>query len=300
MTLLSSYRLLASRVLACLLPALTAPADSYDIVSSDLVAPALEAGLTSFADEQGIDLRVRFPGSFAAVEALRTGEADVGIIAVPDGRGYPLDESRYVYVELAFEVAYVVINERNPLTQATIPQLAGIYGQGTDLSLDRWDDLQSGSFLGARQIRALALSPDDDLTLDLFKFTAMPGHSLKPSVETLETDSSLLREIARETGSIAILSQRPAGEGAKALPIARGAGNQRGGLAFDPTPQNVYYGDYALRLPVHLVFERSRAEEMRPLVRLMMSDEISQILEKHGFVTIPGNLRKSAVLDFDD
>ena len=89
----------------------------------------------------------------------------------------------------------------------------------------------------------------------------------------------------------------PAGVG-KALQVSDGRPG-RPASAYSPDEQNIYNGDYPLRLPLWLYFRADRQAELRPALKWVLSDEAAELLRRQGLHPAPRPARDQFVQRLD-
>jgi len=248
------------------------------LVGSDLLGPGLSASLQDFARRTGTSLITDFAGSHPGWRELQDGYADLGLLAFPPGQPWPSEP--YVCLPLAYHVALVLVSEALPLEQLSWPHLAGIFGAGGAGRVGRWGELGLSGEWTARAVLPRMCEDGGGLSAALFRHLVLHDRDYQPAVVRSESMESLLDELARtRAGGIALAPVLPpAGRGIKSLLIAR----TEAGPAASPTPENVHQGDYPLRWPVCLVFRRTDASRLRPLVRHLMGREIAHKCSQAG------------------
>ena len=144
----------------------TAQAEEIRIAASDLLADYIKAPLEAYAAENDSTFVVDSIGSLPALDRLRSDEIDLAIIAVPDGDEVPRDE--FSVYPFAYDVAVIVVNATNPIDEISVARLGGIFGSNEELNLNTWGELGL-SGRGSRDIKALAGTTDESISLELFK-----------------------------------------------------------------------------------------------------------------------------------
>ncbi|MGF1484669.1 MAG: PstS family phosphate ABC transporter substrate-binding protein [Opitutales bacterium] len=266
-------------------------AESFRLAGSDLVAPALESVLQTLADQRSMALSVDLGGTIPGRTALSNGDADVAIIAVPDNQELSSEGLRRV--PLAFQISVVVVQGGNSLPGISAEELAGIFSDSAERSIRNWADLDESASFGDDKINPLAVSSEDTfLALELFKYSVMPKGSLLNNVTLFEAQKDAESRLLKDSSAIAVLPAPPESRLLRVLPISKGrTSDGQTNPAFGPSAENVYHGDYALRLPLYIVFDQGRASEVEPLVRMLLTEEVSKALEAEGFVTVPEKFR---------
>ena len=269
------------------------------LAGSDLIKPAVAKPLEKFAKDQGMNLSLQMDGTIPALRQLAASTADVAIIARPAGSA-ALPEN---LISSAFcsEVVYVLVNSANPLTEINLRQLAAIFGEKAESAVDRWSVAGLSGVWGMRSLLAFCPKNDDGLTLEIFKNAALPDEGFKPGVRTLGDANLMFSTIGTQEGAIGLSRFAPPKDNAavKVLLVSTGRGGQ-GHLAFSPTMENAYLGDYPLNLPFFVIYPKDKAEKVAPLLHYLYSDEFAQELQKGGFLPIPSGSRKNMMLGIDN
>ena len=97
-------------------------------------------------------------------------------------------------------------------------------------------------------------------------------------------------------GALGILPNLPADNPElKVLLLTR----DTGGVAFGPTPENVHTGDYPVRLPLYLVFQRAEAPNLSRVLKFLLSEDTAEALKVDGIVPLPRSVRNQEVFDLE-
>ncbi|WOO40933.1 PstS family phosphate ABC transporter substrate-binding protein [Rubellicoccus peritrichatus] len=264
------------------------------LVGSDLLSEPLIGPLEEFAKKSEIELSLDFIGSLPAINALHDGDATIGLIAIPQGD--PLPEDRLRLIPFAYQVAFVLFNANNPLSELSIPELARIYALNASPHIDRWGQLDAGGALMTRTVQPFISSPQGSVVTELFKSEALSSRSIGSSVAMLTSSSELIDLISADLGAIGVSNRPASGSETKSISISTG---EAGSFAFGPTPENIYYGDYPLRLPFYIAVPTGDLPKQREIIAFLLSDEVASVLEKAGFVPLSENVRKRTLLGLD-
>ena len=65
--------------------------------------------------------------------------------------------------------------------------------------------------------------------------------------------------------------------------------------AFGPTNDNVYYGDYPIRLPFQIVYKEERETELSEILSMLLSDKVTDVLRANHLFVLPDAIRESFV-----
>lgn len=255
---------------------------------------ALEVRLEAFAAAKNIDIDTLFPGSIPALNAMEDGRAEIGLIAVPPAQGLP--EIAYHLIPFTYLATFVLVNPDNGIDELSLPQLQGIFAANPVSRIERWGQLGMEGPLMTRSIQTYIGGKSGSLIVEMFKSEALDRRSLKSSVTLLPSASDVSAMVSADMGVIGV-SSHPGGLAARAVPISTG---QEGSFAFGPTPENIYYGDYPLRLPFYIVIpKQAKLSEYRDIIEFLLSNQVAEALTREGFVSLPENIRKRTLRGLD-
>ena len=266
-------------------------AEEIRISASDLLADFILEPLQAYGKEHSIDFQFDSIGSLPALDRLRSDEIDLAIIAVPENTDTPRDEFRIF--PFAYDVAIVAVNDSNPIDEISMSKLGGIFGSDEELNYTAWGDLGLSGW-GNRSIKPLAGQSDASISLELFKFSVLRGGQMKTTVAEVK-DSEVEGLLVSDAASIAILPRLPTNKKVKALMIS----SEADGPAFGPTDDNVHYGDYPIRLAFYVVYNQRGEERVKEVLRVLMSDEVSDSLRENHMFALPDTVRRKLTIDLD-
>lgn len=294
MTKKLSYLLLSILSLTVFLPA---RADvEWRVNGSDLLKGVLDESLQRFAGDSDSSVEIRFGGSIPAMTNLRHRAADVAIIALPEGRSK--DEEHFIYLPIGFRVAVLLINEENPISGISIPDLEGIYGRTTGVTISRWGELGLSGVWASRTIQAQIFDEPGSLAQAIFQHEVLGDGVMRSTIGRIAGRDRLRSAIANDVSALVVAGTPNPPRGARVLPVARGRSGDDA-FAFGPSLENVYHGDYPLRLAFYVVFEKNRSAELRPLLRFLFSNDVAEVLSNKDFVPVPENFRRRFLLELD-
>lgn len=274
-----------------------ASAPMLRIAGSDLLQSAIEPGLEEFARSRRIQVEATFDGSLRAMDALREGRVDLALIARPDTA--ELDTTRFRYLDFCYHVATIVVANGNPIEEISLSEASRIFRSGAAADIRRWGQLGASGLWLNRNIQPIAIDYSDGITLELFKYACLNGDPIKQGARLLRTAEAIHMALENDASTIAVYPGVDTPPNVRKLRISVREGDE-GTPAFDPSPQNIYFGDYPLRLPFYIVYDPDRRSEVVPLLRWLYSDEIAQSLRLEGLVPVPANERSQRQLTFRD
>lgn len=266
-------------------------AEEIRISASDLLAEFIKAPLAAYGDENEITFDIEGVGSLPALDNLRSDDIDLAILAVPEVDSELRED--YTIYPFAYDVAVVVVNASNPIGEITMGRLGGIYGANEEYNFNTWGDLGLSGW-GSRSIKPIAAPSKDSISLELFKHSVFKGGGMKQQV-TMIKDSEAEEQIISDPASIAILSRPPKSSKVKAVMISEEVGSP----AFGPSEDNVHYGDYPIRLAFYIVFNKRDEAKLKPILRVLLNDEVAASLRENQLFALPDTIRRKLTIDLD-
>ncbi|WP_308983713.1 PstS family phosphate ABC transporter substrate-binding protein [Thalassobacterium sedimentorum] len=268
-------------------------AEEIRIAASDLLAEYIQTPLDAYGDEQEVEFVIDSIGSIPALDRLRADEIDLAIIAVPEGSEVPREE--FSIYPFAYDAAVVAVNESNPIDEISLSHLGGIFGANEEFNFNTWGDLGLSGW-GNRNIKPIAGTSEESITLELFKYSVFKGGAMKASVGMAK--NSEVEDILRtDAASIAILSRMPKMSSVKVLMVSSGADSDA--PAFGPTDDNVHYGDYPIRLAFYIAFNQRNETRLRAVIRELLDDQVAESLRSHDLIALPDTVRRKLLIDLD-
>jgi phosphate transport system substrate-binding protein len=105
-----------------------------------------------------------------------------------------------------------------------------------------------------------------------------------------------MTRILGEEGGVAVLPLLPTNQlNLKTLLVAKGGTD----VAFGPTADNLYSGDYPIRLPVYLVFRKDAAKRLQTTVHFLLSEDAVPLWESAQLVPLPLRIRNQRIFDLE-
>lgn len=272
--------------------------EKLTVSGSDLMRETMREGLARFAKAQGLDLVIDMNGTIPGLKELRTSKSDFAVIARPP-LGEALPEG-LVARPLCAEVVYVAVNAGNPVSEISLRQLANIYGQKSEVTADRWSGIGLTGVWGMRPLLSFAPSVNQGISVEIFKNIALDNAPFKANVRSLESREMMFSTIATQDGAIGFFRMPPDKENPaiKIVSVSTGRGTQ-GHLAFSPTMENAYLGDYPLSLPFQVVFLKGQEERLASVLHYLYSEEFAEFLKTKGYLPLPAGIRRNLTLGVD-
>lgn len=270
---------------------LTQAAEEIRFAASDLLADFLEPSVVAFGTTHEIEIDYDSIGSLPALDRLRSDEIDAAIIAAPGSTADLREE--FVVFPFAYAISVIVVNETNPTNELSLSELGGIFGANEELKINTWGELGLAGWSN-RTIKPVASQLEQGIALELFKHKVFKGKAMKSSVamaKPLEVENM----VSADSASIGIVTRAPKQKGLKAVMVSTAADAP----AYGPSRDNVHFGDYPVRLPFYVVFDRRDENRMKELMRMLLSDQIADELEQNDIVSLPLNVRRKLLIDLD-
>jgi ABC-type phosphate transport system substrate-binding protein len=272
---------------------LSVPVSALVLGGSDLLEGGIRTAIAEQANAAGLEIEMSLQGSLLGSRDLRDGKVDACILAMPhDGS---LDIPNLRQFPIAFQVVAFAVHSNNPVTDLNYTQLTNLYGE-TGL-LDSWSDLTPDPEWRDRNISLWASRSGVAMNLEIFNAVVLKGSALNQSVRYSAGDSTQLIAIVIEDPSALVMAPSiKLGAGVRFLAIKEDSGGQ----AYTPSEDNVFFGDYPLRLPFALVVSDSLSEdELNRLLQVFYSEQVTDALQGAFFMPIPETERRSVLRQAD-
>ena len=254
------------------------------IAVSDLIADHIEATIQTLAEDHSANVSVSSMGSLPAIDSLYADEILLAVIAAPEDA--PPPEEPFKTIPFAYSTAVVAVNVVNPISEVSVHDLRGIFGADPDLNIELWGELGVLN-LANRPIRPLVKKNETSISAELFQHTVLQGGMMKLRVNEI-IDAEIEGMLVDNAAAIAVLPHVPDNATIKALMISADSGSP----AFGPTNDNVYYGDYPIRLPFQIVYKKENEAKLVGLLQILLSDEVADALRAGRLHVPPDTIRE--------
>ena len=259
------------------------------IAVSDLLADTVVDTLMLYAEEKDLQFKIDSIGSLPALDKLNAGEVDMALMAIPNRSTQP--SSNYQLYPFAYSTSIVAVNVNNPLNEISINRLSGTFGSHEELSLSKWSEIGLSGW-GNRGIKPIVGQLGGSISLELFKHVALEDGKIRSTVSLLKNNAAL-SIISNDVAAIAILPTNPQDRYIKVLSVAK----EQNSPAFEPSDDNIHYGDYPFRLSFYIVLQKSEVPNLAHLVEALLSDSVANVLSDSHFIPIPYNVRQQLQMD---
>ena len=257
---------------------------------SDWLAPIFQKAFSEQVASSGVVLDMHFRGSIPAKQDIQEGSIDVAIIASPKKEDFGPE---WKVVPFGFEVALVGVHPENPLSEISYEQLRGVFGMSENV--DRWTDLGLTGAWATRTIQPL-LPPKNSGATVLFLHDVLGRGDVRPTVRWVDEVGQLEQRLNVDLGAIAVFPYTQKVEAVKMLAVA---GKGKEGVSFNPTQENVFYGDYPLRLPLYLVFSSQASKSTQKVIQVLLGEGVASRLAEGGVCPLPKKVRERTLLGLD-
>lgn len=231
-------------------------------------------------------------GSYLGLLKLKNGFADIAFI-LQSSKGQP-DLSEFTTVPLGFWGVYFAVEASNPLNEARETDLTAILQKTRDGLKSEWGSLLPTEPKWSNRLIFVTLDvaksdPSFPVLLERFFENQAPDNyaSLGERLENpgLAGPSNLL-----------VLSKLPEpGSRLRTLSIIQEGQT----VGFPPSSESMLYGDYSFSIALHLVVRDPNSPKVRTFLSNFFKGDSVKLLEKSGLVSVPNNVRRAALLEFD-
>ncbi|MGC9451232.1 MAG: PstS family phosphate ABC transporter substrate-binding protein [Oceanipulchritudo sp.] len=267
-------------------------ASGLSISGSDLLDAGIEDALRAELEAAGLEAALSFKGSLLGQKELEQGDADAAILAFPEDLPDSLPGRRFPF---AFQMVAFAVHASNPVPDLTYAMLASLYGQSG--VLESWSNLTAQPEWRDRKISLWASRREDAINLEIFNAVVLQGSPLKRAVRYSTGDAAQLISIVVEDASALVLVPAiPANAAVRFLAVKA----EEEGRGYTPTPDNVFFGDYPLRLPFYLVVsDRLDEATLAKLLRAIYSPAVTGALQNAYYMPMPDTERRSILAQFE-
>jgi hypothetical protein len=269
-----------------------APLHALVISGSDLFGDTVRTTIQDGLRAAGIEADITFDGSLLGLRDLETGAVDATLLAIPDGRSGESGLRRY---PMGFQIVAFAVHASNPVSELSYGDLENLFqDNGT---IEDWNDLTSDPAWADRKISFLASRRESAITLELFNALVLKGDRLKPSVRySAGSTEELATAVLEDTTTLALVpAMDPSGQ-VKLLAVKESAEFQ----PYTPSLDNVFFGDYPLRLPFYLVVsDELDAGMIGKLLSVIYSPEVTDALWAVNCLPVPEPEQRSILGQFE-
>lgn len=284
-------------VLAAAIGGFASTAFSEKIVlgGSDILKPYIADSVNALASKDSLDVDIQMNGSYSAFDEMKSGASNVAIVALPKGSSIP---DGYIAYPLAYQVAVVIVNSVNPIEDISTDQLYEIFSKNAKNHAETWDQLGVKSST-LRNILAITTGFSDNVVVELFKYSAIKGTNLGPWVNIENNRQVIYNMIRANNSAIAIVGKLTDKNMLKVLGVSNSAGGKTGNYAFKPDINSIFNGDYPMVLPFYVVCPKDKLGVAKPLMKILLGDDIAKKIDATDFYSAPKDSRKKSIFELD-
>ena len=251
--------------------------------------------MAEFVRQEDTAVKLDLRGTRPGLADLEGGRAEVGLFLLPAEEAPPSGE--LVSRVMGYQVAVVAVPAVSPLTQITVAQLRGIFGESAKDNFSHWGELNLPGEWAARPIALVALSPRAGQAWPLFQRQILADAAPKVALQFSTTSGAFTQRLLAADNSIGVGGAAVTGTGAlRVLAVAASPTEP----AYAPTAENVDRGSYPLRMVLYVVFRRSLAPGLQRFLKFLLSDETAATLAPAHFVPLPRGARNQLVFELEE
>lgn len=264
-----------------------------EFVGTDLVAGSLGPGV---AASSGRRFTADFAGTLPGRKALASGRAAAAILLKRENDPEPTGPAgtKFVTFPIANAAAILVVHKSNKVEQVNFTELSGLFAKEARVSIINWNDLPGGI---SELVTPAVCSPDGSFVRELFLGVVLEGQTFRSDVRQNVPLELATEFCASRTSGLQLMPYAPLTAG-KALLVSDGRPG-RSTTAYSPDENNIFNGDYPLRLPLLLYVREDLQPELKPTLRWLLSDEAAELLRKQGLHPAPKPIRDRLVQRLD-
>lgn len=241
-----------------------------------------------------VNIQIQGAGSSSAPPALTQGTANLGPMSRTMKDNELQDfERKYGYkptaVPVAVDALVVFVHKDNPIKGLALPVVDAIFSStrkcGMERDITTWGQAGlSGSWAG----RAIQLYGRNSVsgTYGYFKEHALCKGDFKNNVNEQPGSASVVQSVATSLNGIGYSGIGYKTSGVRAVPLKGDDGN-----FYEPTEQNALSGKYPLARFLYVYVNKAPNKPLPPLeaefLRLVLSKQGQQLVEKDGFIPLP-------------
>ncbi len=260
---------------------------------SDLLYEVIHDSVLAFSQEGGLAIDLRLEGSHLATRGLRDGELDLALLAIPRDRAPAIEGVEALPV--GYLVAVVVVNVANPIESISLGKLAAMFADTGGPEVPQWGDVGLSGTWAGRRINLHIIDSSVSIAHELFRHMVLRDRSFRSTVSHWNDPDQMLGALVEDIGALAVTRSPEPHPRTKVVPVS--ANDQD--FAFGPTMENIYFADYPMRLPFHIVYRMDRAGFLLPLIKYLLSEEMAANFIAANMVPLPEQLRMQMSAELD-
>lgn len=250
------------------------------LTGSDLLSKDVRDAILTRLEAAGVDAVISFDGSLQGLRNLESGLVDASILALPETSDLQTSLRRF---PLCYQIVACAVHQTNPLYEISYNDLVSLYEEKG--LTDSWSSLVRDPSWANRKISLMAARRQNSIALELFNAKVLKGQRLKPAVRYVSgSDEALLASVVTDPAALVIMPAVELSGPVKYLAVKQTAEDQ----AYTPSIDNVFFGDYPLRLPFYLVVSDEMNEAaIGTLLEALYSETVTGAFESLNFLPVP-------------
>jgi phosphate transport system substrate-binding protein len=241
-----------------------------------------------------ITITIADPGGMSGIAALINGTTDLALISKPISHEQnDAFAARFGYlphvIPVAIDAVGIYVNDTNPLTSITIPELDSVFSNTYRCSdtqpIQTWGELGVKGNLAQHRIAVYGLTVNTDNNI-LFRETALCGGDFIKEFQALEGAGSVESAINSDSAGIGFSNNTIRSVGMHLLSIAP----QKHALAVAPLPGTIRSGHYpmssALSIAINQPNNKPMSAALRTFIDFVLSPDGQNIVTKAGYVSL--------------
>ena len=241
-----------------------------------------------------ITVTVADPGGTAGIDALINDTADLALTSTPlDREQSEAFAARFGYsphvIPVAMDAVAVYVNDANPLTSITIPNLDAVFSStyrcGETQPIQTWEGLSVIGNLAQQRITVYGLTVDTGAN-SLFREAALCGGDFLKDFQALAGPDSVESAIITDSAGIGFSSSTMRSAGIHMLAIAP----HKNTTAVAPLPDAIRSGHYPMSRTLAIAINQPKNRPLSPALRafidFVLSPDGQRVVAKAGYVSL--------------
>lgn len=248
-----------------------------------------------------VNIQIQGAGSSTAPPALEQGTANFGPMsrAMKDNEIQAF-EKKYGYKPTAIPVAVdalaIFVHKDNPIKGMSMPIVDAIFSStrkcGYEKTVNKWGDAGLSGAWASRDLQIYGRNSVSG-TYGYFKEHALCKGDFKTNVNEQPGSASVVQSVATSINGIGYSGIGYKTSGVRTVPLKGSDGN-----FYDATEKNALAGKYPLARFLYVYVNKAPNKPLSPLeaefVKLVLSQQGQQTVEKDGFIPLPASEVKKA------
>ncbi len=253
------------------------------------------------------NVQIQAAGSSTAPPALAEGTANMGPMSrtMKDSEIQAF-EARYGYrptaVPVAIDALAVYVHKDNPIEGLTIEQVDAIFSStrrcSTGKDITRWGDLGLSDAWAERPIQLYGRNSVSG-TYGYFKDNALCKGDFKNNVNEQPGSASVVQSVSSSLNAIGYSGIGYRTSSVRAVPLAAKAGEP----FIEATPEQAASGDFPLSRYLYVYVNKRPNQALAPLdrefVKLMLSKQGQEVVNRDGYVPLPATVVEKLYKDLE-